>query len=170
MDDFARAGWESIAEESSGRSPLLYHRSANVSRQSLDAPVPIHGEVNRQLWSEDRVTGPDSTEYYAPAVVVGRTRTGRPLKAAKRVENPNAAPRSLGFVDWEPVGENDAYIHYANTHQGFRGMGVSERLVRSVANQRSGVIDFGRVMSPHMWRIKEKLEAEGRQTRGKKDF
>jgi hypothetical protein len=152
-----------------GRSPLRYNRAANVERFGVVNPgAELPNEpVLRPHWDEAKVQEQD---YWHSQVTIGRGKSGRPLKQRKTITNPGAAsPGTVSFADVTPMGE-DVYIHYVHTRQDQKGRGHASRLVEHVAQQYPGTIDFGRVMSPSVWRMKERLEQQGRQTRGRPDF
>ena len=164
-----------------GRSPLHYNRSAfgtPVERLAAVHPdVPVPGVKQRRLGNEHDVV---ETDYWNPEVDVHRGLNGRQLKQPRRFQNPSAAaPGTAAFLDHEVKHEDhdpeapvsQVYLHYANTHSGFRGRSLSTHLIRSVAEAHPGArLDFGRVMSPRIWTTMGNLEAEGRNVDGRRDF
>jgi hypothetical protein len=160
---------DQFAIEHQGETPLRYHRGGAIQRLGATHPsVETQQHVNYKYASEHDV--PDR-EYFAQTATVGRTKTGRPLKTPKTVQNPSAAaPHTAAFLDYEDRGP-DVYIHYANTRRDWGGQGLQSRLVSHLADQfPDKTINFGKVMSPKMWGLKERLEGQGRKTQGHPDF
>jgi hypothetical protein len=118
-----------------------------------------------------RASAVPEQEYWAPSVTVGMGETGKRLKNPKTVQNPSAAAEgTVAFADVEHLShENGVYLHYGMVRPDQRGQGHMERLVSHIGEQFD-VVDFGRVMHPAMWHLKERLEQQGSETRGRPDF
>jgi hypothetical protein len=161
---------DQFSVEHQGATPLPYDRTwtGRVERLGAVNPEVQHEPVTRRLQDAESIR---SQEYYAPQVTVGRGLNGRPLKTPKTIQNPSAAaPGTAAFLDYEDRG-SDVHIHYVNTHRDFTGHGLASTLITELADRHPDrPISFGRVMSPKVWTLKERLEAQGRQTSGRKDF
>lgn len=157
-----------------GDSPLGYYRAGNVRRVAVVDPTVTHGPTRRTLRQPRDVTGDryNAVDYFAPIVEVGKGDNGRPLKNPRPVENPFAAqPGTVAFADYTVNPDGSVYINYIRTHPDHTGQGYANALIdRIVADHHGETIDFGKVMTPSMWRSKLRLESEGVRTEGRPDF
>lgn len=157
-----------------GASPLRYYGARGpVQRVAVVDPTVSHEGTTRSYRNAGDVTNADNPlDYYAPTVTVGYGRNGRPLKTPKTLDNPfAAAPGTVAFIDYENRPDGSVYIHYANTHGDHRGNGYANALVDQIVTDNPGAtIDFGKVMTPAMWRSKQRLDEAGVQTDGRIDF
>jgi GNAT superfamily N-acetyltransferase len=151
-----------------GASPLRYDRAAGVQRFAVVNPEAALPEERKTAFGTPSHVA--ETNYWDTKFVQKRSQTGKPLKNPRNFDNPSAAaPGTVSFADVTAHGE-DAYIHYMNTRPDQRGQGHASRLVEHIAQQYPGTIHFGKVMSPSVWRMKERLEEQGRRTLGHRDF
>ena len=152
-----------------GETPLRYDRGGRIQRFGVvnpDAALP--DEPKRAFGTESHIR---ETDYWNAKHIISRGSSGKPLKKPRTFTNPSAAaPGTVGFADVTPTGENDVYINYVTTRPDQRGQGHARRLVEHVADQFSGVLHFGKVMNPAIWKMKEDLETRGRRTLGHRDF
>jgi GNAT superfamily N-acetyltransferase len=152
-----------------GLSPLHYHRASTVHRVGAVNDRVEHPERTFKYRSVDSVADQD---YWSSHVTVGVGRNGRRLKSPQRLPNPSAPqPGTAAFVDYHMIGDDRVYIDYANTATDYRGLGLASKLIDDIAAKHpDATIDFGKVMSPNMWRVLERLRHEGRTVDGRPDF
>jgi hypothetical protein len=148
--------------------PLDYDRwpKEQMRRKAVvDPTVPVKQRTQHTTADDAK------RDYWSPEVRVTRNaRTMQPLKKPKIGPNPNVVdPHTVAFADYHYPTPNSVYIDYVNSRES--GAGHASRLVQAIADEHPDHdIHFGKVMSPRIWSLKEKLEAQGRQVTGHRNF
>lgn len=110
-------------------------------------------------------------------------KTGRTYKKPRRVVEPGAGEQTVAFLDyyvWGQPGDYQGYINYMATRGDQRGRGLARELVQTFMRsaEQSGVthVNFGRIMSPAVWKLYEDYRERFRSGQcpisvsGKRDF
>lgn len=151
------------------RVPLEYNRWPKEHMRRIAAVDP---SVEPRQQQRHRTPGMAEQDYWSPELRITGTKTGKPLKKPKVMPNPNVVnPHTVAFADIHEPDRNTVYLDYLNTRSDQTGRGHARRLVDEIARQYpTHSLDFGRVMHPAIWKLKEDLEARGRKTAGYKYF
>lgn len=83
-----------------------------------------------------------------------------PLKKPK-LETPGASEHTVAFVDYVVMGPDHWYLAYMRTRADQQGKGLARRLIDEIVSRAksSGVktVNFGKVMSPAVWKMLQEL-------------
>ena len=89
--------------------------------------------------------------------------TGRPLKKPRTTIVPGAAPGTVAFLDYTPLGDG-FYINYITVRPDLRGRGAALRLATAFYAQivipRGAVyVNWGKVMNEGAWAVMQKMKS-----------
>jgi hypothetical protein len=149
--------------------PLTYHRypSSQMTRRAVvDTSVP---PAQQRAHRSEQAARQD---YWSPEIRQTHGKTGKPLKKPRVSPNPNVVdPHTVAFLDSHTPLPDEAYLDYVTTRSDQRGHGHARRLIEDFAIQYpEHSLDFGRVMHPAVWKLREELADRGRTVRGRRDF
>lgn len=145
----------------------IYQRAYEVFRAALmdpDAPPPRPGEHYFVQTTQKMHTSPT---------------TGRPFKKPRVTILPGAEPGTIAFVDYHPTSMapmTSLYIDYVRVRSDMSHQGVGYRMIKAFyeafAARGVTLIDWGRVMNAHAWRLLERMQAEypSIESSGKRNF
>lgn len=158
-----------------GNTPpaLRYRRAAPADMRRAWISDP---EVEPRQQARHRSQESAEHDYWSPEIRLERGVNGRPLKKPRVGPNPNVAdPHTVAFADFHDESEfhpdPHLYIDYATTRSDQTGRGHASRLIQGIADAHpEHTLDFGKVMSPKVWALKERLDTMGRRTLGRPDF
>ena len=107
-------------------------------------------------------------EYYSPT-----SRVDRFDPKSKVIPNEHVTdPHTVAFADYHDDSRGDhkeIYLDFVHSRQ--RGHHHAEHLINSIADDYpEHSINLGKVMNEGVWKVKEDLEARGRQVRGTRNF
>lgn len=137
--------------EEQGNSPLDYRASTYRSPRRIAMVDPSAGEH------------PKGETYFAETSRTTRTSpdTGRRLKNPRKVITPGAPPGTVAFVDYSKSNNpGQLFIHYASTRSDQEGRGHATAIINELIQRHkdAGYIDFGRIVSPGMDSVRQKIE------------